>query len=615
MRTITWAALAVLSCGSLSAQIQLAVTTSPSSLEINESGDLLLSLTNTNSVAGTPVNHGDVLRFYLSLGDSSIVSIDSSPVLGGIVFKNGDWAVDTSAGLYPITLVYQGADQVWPSLESVAVSVQIRPPSYTTVGVIVLRIPTDGRYAGQEWQISPINIVDASLLPRGDTGPTGPTGPAGPAGPIGPAGPQGTFGPPGPQGPIGPIGNTGPQGPQGTSGPTGAIGAQGPQGPVGPQGAPGPDYGTGTPNYLTYWSGTHALGNSLVYEARGNVGIGTTTPEQKLDVVGNINASGIIALQGFGVLQLPGGPSRGNTSVGAQASTNSNGAFGANTAIGYFALYQNTSGFGNASVGASTMVPNTTGSYNTAVGYAAFSANTIGSNNTAGGTGALGNNKTGSYNTAIGQDALDINTVGDNNIAVGASAGNGIINTSNNIEVGNSGSSSDTGVIRIGTSGVQSAFFAAGIGGVTTGNNDAVTVVIDSAGQLGTVSSSRRFKEDIQDMDGASSGLMRLRPVTFRYKKPFADGSKPIQFGLIAEEVAEVYPDLARSADGQIETVKYQVLDSMILNEVQRQQEEITLHQNRVKILEQHLAQEHEQNQAVQERLARLETAMAGGSR
>jgi hypothetical protein len=111
---------------------------------------------------------------------------------------------------------------------------------------------------------------------------------------------------------------------------------------------------------------------------------------------------------------------------------------------------------------------------------------------------------------------------------------------------------------------------------ITTGQNNAIPVLIDSNGQLGTASSSRRFKEDIQDMAETSSGLMRLRPVTFRYKKQFVDGSKPIQYGLIAEEVAEVYPDLvAHSADGQIETVKYQVLPTMLLNEVQRQQLEI----------------------------------------
>jgi hypothetical protein len=111
---------------------------------------------------------------------------------------------------------------------------------------------------------------------------------------------------------------------------------------------------------------------------------------------------------------------------------------------------------------------------------------------------------------------------------------------------------------------------------VTTGKNDAIPVVIDSNGQLGTVSSSQRFKEDIRDMGDSSRALLRLRPVTFRYRKSFDDGSKPIQYGLIAEEVAEAFPDLvARSADGRIETVKYQMLDALLLNEVQRQEAEI----------------------------------------
>jgi hypothetical protein len=129
----------------------------------------------------------------------------------------------------------------------------------------------------------------------------------------------------------------------------------------------------------------------------------------------------------------------------------------------------------------------------------------------------------------------------------------------------------------------------AGVAGATVSG---VPVLINTAtGQLGVASSSRRYKEDIQDMGDASNGLMRLHPVTFRYQKPFADGSKPIEYGLIAEEVAEVYPDLvAHSADGLIETVKYQVLDSMLLNEVQRLNKE---------------------NQALQERLSRLEAVMA----
>ena len=147
----------------------------------------------------------------------------------------------------------------------------------------------------------------------------------------------------------------------------------------------------------------------------------------------------------------------------------------------------------------------------------------------------------------------------------------------------------------IGTQGTnpinQTSLFAAGIRGVTTGNNDAIPVVIDSNGQLGTVSSSRRFKEEIHDMDTVSRGLMRLRPVTFRYQKPFADGSKPIQYGLIAEEVADVYPDLvAHSADGQIETVKYQVLDSMLLNELQKEHKQVQEQAETIRVLEARLA-------------------------
>lgn len=114
-----------------------------------------------------------------------------------------------------------------------------------------------------------------------------------------------------------------------------------------------------------------------------------------------------------------------------------------------------------------------------------------------------------------------------------------------------------------------------------------MTVVIDSNGQLGTVSSSRRFKEDIRDMNDASSGLLRLRPVTYRYAQPYADGGKPLDYGLIAEEVAEVYPDLAaRGADGQIETVQYQKLTPMLLNELQKQARTILRLESRLAALE-----------------------------
>jgi hypothetical protein len=288
-----------------------------------------------------------------------------------------------------------------------------------------------------------------------------------------------------------------------------------------------------------------------------------------------------------------------NTATGVSAllfNTTGNG----NTATGVGALERNTTGGGNTATGGGALESNTTGINNTASGSDALPSNTTGSGNTAMGMVALGSSTTGDNNTAIGLSALQANSSGSKNIALGYFAGANITGTSNNIDIGNLGSVNDSGAIRIGTAGTQNSFFVAGVRGITTGNNDAVPLVIDSNGQLGTVSSSRRFKEDIHDMDTASSGLLRLRPVTFRYQKPFADGSKPIQYGLVAEEVAEVYPDLvARSADGQIETVKYQVLDSMLLNELQKEHQQVQ--------------QQAETIQRLESRLAALEEALRSG--
>jgi hypothetical protein len=136
--------------------------------------------------------------------------------------------------------------------------------------------------------------------------------------------------------------------------------------------------------------------------------------------------------------------------------------------------------------------------------------------------------------------------------------------------------------------------FITGIRGITTANNNAIPVLIDSSGQLGTVSSSRRYKEDIHDMADASRRLLQLRPVTFRYTQAYGDGSKPQQFGLIAEEVAEVFPELAvRDAEGRIDTVHYETLNVLLLNELQKQQRE--------------LQQAREENQRRQERMEALE--------
>jgi hypothetical protein len=294
-----------------------------------------------------------------------------------------------------------------------------------------------------------------------------------------------------------------------------------------------------------------------------------------------------------------------NTANGAYAMQNSTGG-GNNTASGYYALWSNTdggentasgayamefntTGTGNTAIGDSALQINTSGNYNTASGLNALINNTTGNSNTAVGLGALAANETGNENTAVGQMALPHNTTGSGNIAIGLQAGiNAPVGNSNSIYVNSGGYPNDiSGTVRIGIPVIQTSFFVGGVSGVTTGASGAVPVVIDSNGQLGTMSSSMRFKEDIQDMGETSSGLLRLRPVTFRYKRAYADGSKPVDYGLIAEEVADVYPDLVvRDKDGRIQTVQYQKLTPMLLNEVQKQSAQIRSLEERLAALE-----------------------------
>jgi hypothetical protein len=188
---------------------------------------------------------------------------------------------------------------------------------------------------------------------------------------------------------------------------------------------------------------------------------------------------------------------------------------------------------------------------------------TNGSANTGVGTYVM-KDGTGVGNTIIGAYSARSKVTGDFNIYVGLNVADDVNNT-------------ESGTIRIGDSVYtnQAAFISA-IRGVTTGAADAVGVMIDCSGQLGTINSSRRYKEDIQDMGEASSGLMKLRPVTYRYQQPYADGSNPVDYGLIAEEVEEVYPGLVTHlASGEVETVQYHKINAMLLNEVQKQQREI----------------------------------------
>ncbi|MGB7260307.1 MAG: tail fiber domain-containing protein [Pseudolabrys sp.] len=276
-----------------------------------------------------------------------------------------------------------------------------------------------------------------------------------------------------------------------------------------------------------------------------------------------------------------------NTAVGFHALS-AGGSGGSNTAIGDGALTLNSAGESNTAVGTSALSANISGTENTALGGNALESNT-GDNNTALGQDAMSANTTGSNNTAVGDLALAANVSGSSNIAIGMFAGNGASAPDNSIFIGNGGQPADTNTIRIGDG--QSKAFVVGIRGVTTDTNDAVAVLIDSQGQLGTVSSSRRYKEDIETMGDLSATLMNLRPVTFRYKKPYADGSKPMQYGLIAEEVADALPYLAVFKNGQPETVKYHELPTFLLAAYQQQQKMIRSDKERIAALEQRLSQ------------------------
>jgi hypothetical protein len=328
----------------------------------------------------------------------------------------------------------------------------------------------------------------------------------------------------------------------------------------------------GTANTIPVFTGLSAIGNSIMTQSGSTV-----------TVDGALNAA---TIQLGGTTSLFDNPTTYTLGVGDGVLTSLTTGR-ENTGVGPLALEFTTTGSENTAVGPTALYENTSGSYNVGVGPSAL---------------RVGN---GSYNTAVGAQAGQ-STTGTGNTLLGYNAGV-ILTTGNyNIDIGYQveGATTDSGVIRIGSSNQTSAYLA-GVYGVTTASTG-VEVFIDSAGQLGTKSSSIRYKQDVHDMDEASDGLFRLRPVTFRYKQPFADGSTPIDYGLIAEEVAGVYPDMvARNAQGQIETVQYSKLTPMLLNEVQKQHQEMEEQQ---RLLE----KQAEMIRLLEKRLAALEQASPG---
>ena len=295
----------------------------------------------------------------------------------------------------------------------------------------------------------------------------------------------------------------------------------------------------------------------------GNITLAPSTAS-----VGNIFKGANRFIHNFGSFNTFIGENAGNFTMTSGGNTA--------TAIGYSALYNSgkTVTAGAFVSGVNYAIQSSGNTDFTLVGAANSTAGTVFVANGPGlGTGTAAPT-TANNNVALGSQAGNSITSGGNNIAIGAGAGAVFTTGSNNIAIGTYGNGSDANTIRIGDLTTALRTFIAGISGADTGGG--LGVIVNGQGQLGTTLSSRRFKDNIIDMDAASSALMKLRPVTFHYKTDHNRAGRVLHYGLIAERVADVYPGLAaHAADGQIETLMYQYLPPMLLNEIQKQQRTI----------------------------------------
>jgi hypothetical protein len=311
-----------------------------------------------------------------------------------------------------------------------------------------------------------------------------------------------------------------------------------------------------------------------------------------------------------------------NTAFGSGA-LRSNTVGYTNTALGVQALHDNITGFWNAAAGPYALRFNTTGNSNTATGNAALRLNLTGNNNTADGARALENNQSGSANTAVGQAALFDSIAGSNNIAVGFDAGNipGSLNPlftgSGNIYIGvgiGPASATEANTIRIGNTADVTDTFIAGIAGQTVTGS---VVQVNASGKLGITLSSARFKDDIAPLgESLRAKVQGLTPVSFIYKPEYDDGPKQIQYGLIAEEVAEKFPELlVRDADGQPQTVRYHLLTPLLLAEVQRLEREREAQRTQLNEQAGQIAALRELVLALQRQITTVQTAAEATSR
>ncbi len=269
----------------------------------------------------------------------------------------------------------------------------------------------------------------------------------------------------------------------------------------------------------------------------------------------------------------------GSNTIGASNTAEGSGALllnttgSSNTANGVDTLFHNTTGFQNVATGVQALFDNTTGFHNAASGFQALLTNTTGNHNTADGDNALVHNTTGSLNTAVGGHALDQNISGSSNVALGFQAGFNITG-SGNVCIGQNilGLAGESNVTRIGNIG-------------STAQANGVFVTVGVGGKLGFQVSSRRYKDDIKPMDRTSEALFALKPVSFRYKREI-DPARSRDFGLIAEDVATVNPDLvARDEEGKVVTVRYQAVYAMLLNEFLKEHRKVEQLEKQVEAL------------------------------
>jgi hypothetical protein len=369
----------------------------------------------------------------------------------------------------------------------------------------------------------------------------------------------------------------------------------------------------GQPNAIPLWVNALAIGSSVMYQDPNTkyIGVATNHPSAALDVNGNANVAGNYQIGTVNMLGI-GQTSDMDLFVGYQAGVNNVPGMGQrNSFVGFQAGNMNTIGYDNSFIGANSGPANIDGIRNTFVGSSAGMVNQSGNDNVFVGAYVGQSNLTGFGNTFVGSrsgsrsgsgnantfygyEAGYNNSSGGSNTFIGYQAGFSNTSGSSNVYIANQGPGTESNTIRIGDQNQMSTYIS-GIFGV---NNGGVPVMINSSGQLGAPSSSLRFKDDVRDMGDSSAALMNLRPVTFMYKPEYDSGSRLLQYGLIAEEVAKIYPELvAYDNDGQPYSVRYQYLSVMLLNEAQKQYRRaeaqakvISAQQERIELLEQRLS-------------------------